>query len=181
MHRCALAFGSSQGSCKYTAIAAAASTASVPVLLPFAPAFVQERRIAELESQLAESQQQLEAAQSNRTVTQEALDQASSGMRWCILGIPECQPRVVHSGVCPQRSQFMLWSSLASEVELAVACEVLWFVAFKLFQKEPAGTSHLYLLLLLLDRHAPFSNGRSRPQHEKSPSWHNVWRLQTGG
>lgn len=38
--------------------------------------FLQERRIAELESQLAESQQQLEAAQSNRTVTQEALDQA---------------------------------------------------------------------------------------------------------
>jgi hypothetical protein len=38
---------------------------------------MQERRIAELESQLAESQQQLEAAQSNRTVTQEALDQAS--------------------------------------------------------------------------------------------------------
>lgn len=39
---------------------------------------LQERRIAELESQLAESQQQLEAAQSNRTVTQEALDQASA-------------------------------------------------------------------------------------------------------
>lgn len=39
---------------------------------------LQERRIAELESQLSESQQQLEAAQSNRTVTQEALDQASS-------------------------------------------------------------------------------------------------------
>jgi hypothetical protein len=39
---------------------------------------LQERRIAELESQLAESQQQLEAAQSNRTVTQEALDQVSA-------------------------------------------------------------------------------------------------------
>jgi len=38
-------------------------------------AAAQERRIAELESQLSESQQQLEAAQSNRTVTQEALDQ----------------------------------------------------------------------------------------------------------
>lgn len=42
---------------------------------------LQERRIAELESQLAESQQQLEAAQSNRTVTQEALDQASSHLQ----------------------------------------------------------------------------------------------------
>lgn len=37
---------------------------------------LQDRRISELESQLGESQQQLEAAQSNRTVTQEALDQA---------------------------------------------------------------------------------------------------------
>jgi hypothetical protein len=36
---------------------------------------LQERRSAELESQLAEVQQQLEAAQSSRTVTQEALDQ----------------------------------------------------------------------------------------------------------
>eukprot|EP00879_Flechtneria_rotunda_P029992 GHRR01032470.1.p1 GENE.GHRR01032470.1~~GHRR01032470.1.p1 ORF type:complete len:245 (+),score=110.15 GHRR01032470.1:1280-2014(+) len=36
----------------------------------------QGRRIAELESKLAEQQQQLEAAQSNRTITQEALDQA---------------------------------------------------------------------------------------------------------
>lgn len=46
---------------------------------------VQERRIAELESQLEESQQQLEGAQSNRTVTQEALDQASSSP-WCLSG-----------------------------------------------------------------------------------------------
>jgi hypothetical protein len=35
----------------------------------------QERRIAELESQVAESAAALEAAQSNRSVTQEALDQ----------------------------------------------------------------------------------------------------------
>lgn len=35
----------------------------------------QERRVSELESALSEAQQQLEAAQSNRTVTQEALDQ----------------------------------------------------------------------------------------------------------
>lgn len=41
------------------------------------PHNLQERRIAELESQLAELQQQLEAARSNRTVTQEALDQVS--------------------------------------------------------------------------------------------------------
>lgn len=73
---------------------------------------VQERRIAELESQLEESQQQLEGAQSNRTVTQEALDQASSGP-WCLSGAwggisglsaPDCdatreyQAAIVHSG-----------------------------------------------------------------------------------
>lgn len=40
--------------------------------LPF-----QERRIAELESQVSESQQQLETARSNRSITQEALDQVS--------------------------------------------------------------------------------------------------------
>jgi hypothetical protein len=51
------------------------------VLVPFSAAvFVtpQERRSTELESQLAELQQQLEAAQSSRSVTQEALDQARS-------------------------------------------------------------------------------------------------------
>jgi hypothetical protein len=41
----------------------------------------QERRSAELESQLAELQQQLEAAQSSRSVTPEALDQARSLFR----------------------------------------------------------------------------------------------------
>jgi predicted nucleic acid-binding Zn-ribbon protein len=41
----------------------------------------QERRTAELESQLSEVQQQLEAAQSSRSVTQEALDKARSLFR----------------------------------------------------------------------------------------------------
>jgi outer membrane lipoprotein-sorting protein len=41
----------------------------------------QERRTAELESQLSEVQQQLEAAQSSRSVTQEALDTARSLFR----------------------------------------------------------------------------------------------------
>lgn len=49
----------------------------VAALVTCWPHNLQERRIAELESQLAESQQQLEAAHSNRTVTQEALDQVS--------------------------------------------------------------------------------------------------------
>lgn len=54
-----------------------------PIPLGLWSAAVQERRIAELESQLSESQQQLEAAQSNRTVTLEALDQVRTlATRW---------------------------------------------------------------------------------------------------
>lgn len=44
-------------------------------LLPLATSTQQERRIGELETQLAESQQQLEATRSLRAVSQEALDQ----------------------------------------------------------------------------------------------------------
>jgi hypothetical protein len=70
--------------------------------------YLQERRIAELESQLVESQQQLEAAQANRTVTQEALDQVSvcSGSGGCSTQPVDVALRLQHAHawhalVCP--------------------------------------------------------------------------------